>query len=177
MSADRWQRVPALVLVSGVAVAYGATGRLALLLAIPPGYATAIWPPAGLAFAAILLCGARVWPRIVLGSFLVNVWTAFDTTTVVALLTSLALPTSLGLGAALQALIGVWLVRRVVGFPMALDQGRHVATFLGLGGPVSCLLGATWGARACSLAGASRGPMGSGTGGSGGWGIRLASSW
>jgi PAS domain S-box-containing protein len=126
-------------------VAYGATGRLALLLAIPPGYATAIWPPAGLAFAAILLCGARAWPGIVLGSFLVNVWTAFETTTVVALLTSLALPTSLGLGTALQALMGVWLVRRVVGFPMALDQGRHVATFLLLGGPVSCLLGATWG--------------------------------
>jgi hypothetical protein len=72
-------------------------------------------------------------------------WTAFDPTTVGTLLTSLALPTSLGLGTALQALVGVWLVRRVVGFPMALDQGRQVAAFLGLGGPVSCLIGATWG--------------------------------
>jgi PAS domain S-box-containing protein len=145
MSADLGKRVSYLVLVSGVAAAYGATGRLALLLAIPPGYATAIWPPAGIAFAAILLYGARVWPGIVLGSFLVNVWTAFDATTVVALLTSLALPTSLGLGTALQALVGVWLVRRVVGFPTALDQGRQVAAFLMLGGPVSCLIGATWG--------------------------------
>jgi PAS domain S-box-containing protein len=147
MSADLGKRVPYpyLGLVSGIAAAYWATGRLALLLAIPPGYATAIWPPAGIAFAAILLYGARVWPGIVLGSFLVNVWTAFDATTVVALLTSLALPTSLGLGTALQALVGVWLVRRVVGFPTALDQGRQVAAFLLLGGPVSCLLGATWG--------------------------------
>src|SRR5262249_25646339 len=72
MSADLWQRLPSLVLISGIAAAYWATGRLALLLAIPPGYATAIWPPAGLAFAAILLCGARVWPGIVLGSFLAN---------------------------------------------------------------------------------------------------------
>ena len=95
---------PDLVLVSGIAAAYWATGRLALLLAIPPGYATAIWPPAGIAFAAILVCGARVWPGIVLGSFLVNVWTAFDTTTVVSLLTSIALPTSIGMGIALQAL-------------------------------------------------------------------------
>jgi PAS domain S-box-containing protein len=145
MSADRWQRLPSPVLISGIAAAYWATGRLALLLAIPPGYATAIWPPAGLAFAAILLCGARGWPGIVLGSFLANVWTAFDPTTVVTLLTSLALPTSLGLGTALQALVGAWLVRRVVGFPTALDQGRHVAAFLLLGGPVSCLIGATWG--------------------------------
>src|SRR5262245_9801932 len=145
MSADLGKHISYLGLVSGIAVAYGATGRLALLLAIPPGYATAIWPPAGLAFAAILLYGARVWPGIVLGSFLVNVWTAFDATTVGALLTSLALPTSLGLGTALQALVGVGLVRRVVGFPIALDQGRQVAAFLLLGGPVSCLLGATWG--------------------------------
>src|SRR5215813_785107 len=84
-------------------------------------------------------------PGIVLGSFLANVWTAFDPTTLVSLLMSLALPTSLGLGTALQALVGVWLVRRVVGFPTALDQGRHVAACLGLGGPVSCLIGATWG--------------------------------
>jgi PAS domain S-box-containing protein len=145
MSANLSKRVSYLGLVSGIAVAYGATGQLALWLAIPPGYATAIWPPAGLAFAAILLCGARVWPGIVLGSFLVNVRTAFDATTGVALLTSLALPTSLGLGTALQALVGVWLVRRVVGFPTALDQGRQVAAFLLLGGPVSCLIGATWG--------------------------------
>jgi PAS domain S-box-containing protein len=145
MRAALGKHVSTLVLISGIAAAYGATGRLALLLAIPPGYATAIWPPAGLAFAAILLCGARVWPGIVLGSFLVNVWTAFDPTTLVSLLTSLALPTSLGLGTALQALVGVWLVRHVVGFPTALDQGRHVAVCLALGGPVSCLIGATWG--------------------------------
>src|SRR5262245_27654557 len=144
MSTDLGKHISYLGLVSGIAVAYGATGRLALWLAIPPGYATAIWPPAGLAFAAILLCGARVWPGIVLGSFLVNVWTAFDATTVGALLTSLALPTSLGLGTALQALAGVWLVRRVVGFPTALDQGRHGAALLLLGGPGSCLMRAAW---------------------------------
>ena len=38
------------------------------------------------------------------------------------------------MGTALQALVGVCLVRRVVGFPTALDQGRHSA-FLVLGGP------------------------------------------
>ena len=35
-----------------VALAYFAVGKLALLLAIPPCYATAVWPSAGIALAA-----------------------------------------------------------------------------------------------------------------------------
>jgi len=62
-----------LVTLSVVTTAYWATGRLALLLAIPPGYATPIWPPAGIALAAFLVYGTRVWPGVVLGSLLVNV--------------------------------------------------------------------------------------------------------
>ena len=46
---------PYIVTVSVIATAYWATGRLALLLAIPPGYATAVWPPAGIALAAFLV--------------------------------------------------------------------------------------------------------------------------
>jgi hypothetical protein len=34
------------------------TGRLGLLLAIPPGFATAVWPPSGIAFAGLLYLGA-----------------------------------------------------------------------------------------------------------------------
>lgn len=41
----------------GLAAAYIAAGRLGLLLAIPPGYATAIFPPAGIALAALLVEG------------------------------------------------------------------------------------------------------------------------
>src|SRR5207244_13581083 len=94
--------VPSIATVSVIAIAYWAIGKLALLLAIPPGYATAVWPPAGIALAAFLVYGARVWPGIVLGSFLVNVWTAFDPTNVFSILQSVALPASIGFGAALQ---------------------------------------------------------------------------
>ena len=51
---------------------YYLTGKLGISLAIPPGYATAIWPPSGIALAGILLYGYRVWPGILLGSFLIN---------------------------------------------------------------------------------------------------------
>ena len=48
--------VPVLTLTAAYAIA----GWLGLWLAIPPGYATAIWPASGLALAGILIGGARV---------------------------------------------------------------------------------------------------------------------
>lgn len=128
-----------------VAVAYAITGKLGLLLAISPGYATAFWPPSGLALAAMLLYGYRIWPGIVLGSVLVNIDTSLETTSLAARLMAIALPTSIGLGAALQAGLGAYLVRCWVGFPSALNRERDIGVFLVLGGPVSCLLNATLG--------------------------------
>jgi len=61
-----------LLQIVGVAAAYFVTGKLGTFLAIPPGYATAIWPPSGIALAGILIYGYRAWPGILLGSFLVN---------------------------------------------------------------------------------------------------------
>ena len=135
----------AILTMLGLAVAYAMLGRLSLLLAIPPGYATAIWPPAGLALAGVLVGGPRVWPGIWLGSFLVNFWPTPEATSAGALLTSLAIPASIGPGAATQALVGAWLVRHLVGFPSPLDRGSEIVAFLGLGGPLSCLINATWG--------------------------------
>jgi integral membrane sensor domain MASE1 len=136
-----------------LAIAYGVAGKLSLLLAIPPGYATAIWPPAGIALAGLLIGGTRVWPGIWLGSFLVNICTALDAATLGALLTSIAIPTSIAMGAAVQALVGACLVRRLVGFPSELTQGKDIGAFLVLGGPVSCLISATVGILVLGLSG------------------------
>ena len=54
LTADRWVRV--VILTAG----YSLTGIVGLSLAIPPGYATAVWPPSGIALAAILMWGPRV---------------------------------------------------------------------------------------------------------------------
>jgi PAS domain S-box-containing protein len=131
--------------ILAVATAYVITGRLALLLAIPPGYATAIWPASGVALAGVLLWGNRVWPGVALGSFIVNVWTALDTTGLLALLRSVALPAFIGAGAALQALTGAALIRRYVGFPTRLDNEKDVARFLVLGGFAGCAVSPTVG--------------------------------
>ncbi len=142
---------PALILAT--AAAYFVTGRLGLLLAIPPGYATAVWPPSGVALAAALLAGYRVWPGVLLGSFLVNVSTGFDSSTTAALTRSLLLPLAIGGGAALQAVVGTWLIRRALGPSLALDKVGDIVSFIFLGAVVSCCVNASIGSSALLLAG------------------------
>ncbi|MBI2807512.1 MAG: PAS domain S-box protein [Planctomycetes bacterium] len=130
-----------------VAATYFVAGRLSLLLAIPPGYAAPFWPAAGFAVAALLVWGNRVWPGVMLGSFLVNVPTTFDSHSAVAVTMSLALPLTISAGAALEALVAAVLVRRWGGYP-DLNREQTVAKLLILGGPVSCLINATVGVAA-----------------------------
>lgn len=58
--------------VLALAGAYYAAGRLGFLVAIKPENVTAFWAPAGIAVAAILVWGDRLWPGVAPGSFLVN---------------------------------------------------------------------------------------------------------
>jgi CheY-like chemotaxis protein len=77
------------VKVLGVAVLYYGAARLGLLLAIEGTNASPVWPPSGIALAAVLLLGYRVWPGIVLGAVLANLvvfmaHAAVDLVTIVA---------------------------------------------------------------------------------------------
>ncbi len=136
----------------GLGAAYYLAGKLALMLAIPPGYATAVWPSSGIALAGLLLFGWRAWPGVLFGSFLVNVGTSFDASSTASLVTSLAVAGSIGAGAALQAAAGAALVRRYIGFPLALDDEREVSRFLVLGA-IGCLVSPTAGAATLLLSG------------------------
>src|SRR5438874_2705088 len=142
-----------LVELIAIAAAYYAVGRLSLLLAIPPGYATAVWPASGIALAATLLRGYRVWPGILLGSFLINVWTSLDTGSAASILKSIFLVISIGAGASLQAIVGALLMSRFVRQPTALIGEEDVFKFLLLGGPISDLMNATWGVTSLLFAG------------------------
>ena len=125
-----------------VAVGYYACGRLGLLLALPPGYATAVWPPSGVALAAVLLGGVRMVPGVWLGSFLLNVGTGFSGQSLGA---SLGVPFAIAFGAAAQATLGAWLIGRRGPRPNILSAGSDLVPMLLLGGPVACLLNATVG--------------------------------
>ncbi|HVT34981.1 MAG TPA: CHASE domain-containing protein, partial [Nevskiaceae bacterium] len=128
-----------------VAAAYCVSGRLGLLLAIPPGYASAVWPAAGIALAAVMLGGYRLASGIWLGSFLVNVWTAFDGGTLDALMHSLLVPSAIASGAALQAMLGALLIQTLAGYSNLLAQELAVVRILVLGGPVACVINCTVG--------------------------------
>ena len=52
--------------------AYLIAGRLGLLLALPPGYASPIFLPAGIALAACAVGGMRLLPAVALGALGVN---------------------------------------------------------------------------------------------------------
>jgi EAL domain-containing protein (putative c-di-GMP-specific phosphodiesterase class I)/integral membrane sensor domain MASE1 len=116
------QRLPYLARLGLVAFAYFAVARLSLGLAIPPGYATAVWPPSGIAVAAVLLAGNRMWPAIWLGAALANVGVE----------SSLLSAVVFASGNTLEALVVAQLTRRYAGdagrFERAEDVFKFVAT-------------------------------------------------
>jgi PAS domain S-box-containing protein len=58
-----------------VAAAYYFSAKIGLSLALIHTNVSAVWPPSGLAIAAVLLFGYRIWPAILAGAFLANFFT------------------------------------------------------------------------------------------------------
>jgi signal transduction histidine kinase/integral membrane sensor domain MASE1 len=124
-----------------VTVAYVVSGKLALLLAVSPGYASPIFPPAGIAVAAVLIGGRATLPWTFLGSFLLNLWTAYSIGHGLAE-AGVAAALVIASASMLQAAIGGMVLRRAVGYPAPLDNGRDLSRFLFLS-PVFCLTSVT----------------------------------
>lgn len=127
----------------GLAGVYFVAGKLGLMLAFLHENASAVWPPAGIALAAALLFGYRVWPGIYLGAFLANVTTAGS------------IATSLGIAAGntLEALVGAWLVQRFANGRHALDRPQDVFNYVLLAAIFSTTLSATFGVTSLTLGG------------------------
>lgn len=58
-----------------IALAYWLSARAGLRFAIVNDTVTPVWPPTGIAVAALLMFGPRVWPAIAAGAFAVNAGT------------------------------------------------------------------------------------------------------
>ena len=61
--------------IAVVALVYFGAAKLGLALAFATPNVTAIWPPTGIALAALILGGRKLWPGVALGAFLANVTT------------------------------------------------------------------------------------------------------
>ena len=118
--------------------AYAALGGGALALAGPTGYASPLYPPAGLALAAVLTYGRSALPGVWLGAFLVNAGLGLERGQ--SGLALVMLPAFIALGAAAQAALGAFLMQRFVGPQVVLNAPRDIALGGLLGGPLACAL-------------------------------------
>jgi len=139
--------ITTVLLILAIAGIYFLFGLLGLELAIPPSQAGAIWPPAGIALASMLLYGPRIWPGIFIGNFCISAWAfGFDASSLPVFLAT-------GTGGTLFAYIGSLLIKKHANYPGDLIIDRDIILFLLLGGPVSCLIPATIGISAMALSG------------------------
>ena len=139
------------------ALAYLVLGLAGLTLAIPPGYASPIFPAAGFAVAIMLWSGRRAWPGIALGSLLLNLISgdlseAARTTTVIIALGITA-------GATVQAYVAAMLVERAAGHGwQTMDSARDIVRILIAAGPLACLISASTGVGTIYLNGLTPAP-------------------
>ncbi len=115
--------------------------------------ASPVWPPTGLALAAVLLLGYRVWPAVLVGAYLVNVTTAGSVATSIGIAT----------GNTLEAVVGAYLVNRFANGRDAFDRPEDVFKWALLAAMVSTAVSATFGVTSLCLGGvaswASYGPI------------------
>ncbi|HKO92616.1 MAG TPA: CHASE domain-containing protein [Polyangiaceae bacterium] len=135
------------------ALVYWIAGRAAIAIAIDPGYATPVWPAAGVALCAVLVWGKRMALGVALGSIAVNAATGYLPGNPETLLRSLSIALGIGTGAALQAVLGALLIEKHVGLPAFLEDEQNVARCTVLGGPVACLVSASLGVGTLCAAG------------------------
>jgi len=132
-----------LVAILLIAALYVAGAKIGLLLAFVNPSATAVWPPTGLALAALLLFGIQLWPGIFLGALLANITTAG----------SLWTSCGIAFGNTLEAVAGVYLINRFAGGVHAFDRPQDVLKFAALAGLASTALSATVGVTTLYLGG------------------------
>src|SRR5438876_3215335 len=106
-----------------VTALYTASGKLGLGRAFARSSVTAIWAPTGIALAALVLGGYRLWPAIAVGALLTNVKTGIPAGTVFGITC----------GNTLEALAGAYLLIGVAGFRPDLQRLSGVFYLIVLG--------------------------------------------
>src|SRR5213592_2626209 len=136
------RRFPTLSAIGILIFVYFIAGKFGLMLASLHVSASPVWPPAGIALGALLVLGYRAWPAIFIGAFFVNVTTAGN------VVTSLAIAS----GNTLEAVCGAWLVNRFAGGTTVFDRPQGVFKFA-LAAAVSTIISPAFGVTSLALAG------------------------
>jgi signal transduction histidine kinase/ActR/RegA family two-component response regulator len=129
--------------IAVTAVVYFLAAKLGLGMAVVASEVTTVWPPTGIALAAIILWGNRVAVGVALGAFLANLLTPGETVWTAA---------AIAAGNTLEALAGASLLR-AVGFEPSLERLRDVLALVLLAAGLSTTVSATVGVVTICLAG------------------------
>jgi PAS domain S-box-containing protein len=125
-----------------VLTAYFLGGRIGLAIPFTSGNVSPVWPPAGIALAALLVWGYGMWPAVLAGAFLVNFFSPIPHSACFGI----------AVGSTGSALVATWLVRRTPGFQAALPRLQDVLALVLLGG-LSTSVAATVGVITLNLTG------------------------
>jgi diguanylate cyclase (GGDEF)-like protein len=137
------QSLRRVVLLAGLAVVYYLAAKLGLRFAFINSSVTTIWPPAGIALAAFVLFGYRVWPAILGAAFLANYTT-----------TGSVLPSiGIAIGNTLEGLLAAFLVNRFARGGRVFDRVRDILRFTLLAALVSTTVSASIGVTSLLLGG------------------------
>src|SRR5215213_1477761 len=128
-------RLPPLGLSLLVAIVYFAGAELGLSLATLHQNVTPVWPPTGIAIAALLIFGVRVWPGVFAGALAANL--------------ALNLPVASDIGIAggntLEAILAWYLLQRSKRWDRSFESVRDVMTFIVYAAVLAPLVSATIG--------------------------------
>jgi signal transduction histidine kinase/CheY-like chemotaxis protein len=120
-----------------IGVIYFALAKGGLALASIHPSATPIWPPTGVALAAVLLWGYRTWPAIFTAAAIANVTTAGSVATAIAI----------AAGNSLEAVVGAYLINRWSSGCNTFSRPNSVAKFalicFVIATPISASIGLT----------------------------------
>ncbi|HET8987533.1 MAG TPA: SpoIIE family protein phosphatase [Humibacillus sp.] len=125
-----------------VAMAYYAGARLGLGLSLVGANVTPLWPPTGVAVAAFLVLGRRIWPAVAVAAFAVNV--PISETLLAAVVTAV--------GNTVAPYLAVVLLDRV-GFRRQLERQRDALAIVFVGALGAMLVSASIGAATLVVAG------------------------
>jgi diguanylate cyclase (GGDEF)-like protein len=129
--------------LSGLAVVYYATAALGLQFAFVHPSATPVWAPTGIALAALLTWGRRVWPAIFVAAFAVNLATEGNVWT----------STGIAVGNTLECVLGAYMLRRFARGARTFDDARDVFVFVTLASAPATMLSATLGVGSLAVGG------------------------
>ncbi|MGE5772951.1 MAG: MASE1 domain-containing protein [Hyphomicrobiales bacterium] len=131
-----------------VALAYFVLAKLGLQLASINPSASPIWAPTGVALAAVILAGPRIWPAILIGAFAANAATAgtLETSAVIAV------------GNTLEGVVGGYLITRWCGGSGTFATPARIAKFAIVSVGLPTMLSATIGVATLYVAGLAAEP-------------------